>query len=144
MRIILATIAFVMLATPSWAMDNEDLLDSCKVYANNNFTLSGLSDLKLLKASSCLGYMVSALEQSIIICSMAKEIAQSSFESDIEEYMLIGGSVAFASIGTSATHENINAIIQTYINYANDNPKEWEYYPSKQDWLTNNWPCEME
>ena len=144
MRIILATIAFVMLATPSWATSNEVLLDSCKVYANNNFNVDGLSDIKLLKASTCVGYMVSALEQSIIICNMAKEIDQSSFESDIEEYLLIGGSLAFASIGTSATHENINAIIQTYINYANDNPKEWEYYPSMQDWLTNNWPCEIE
>ena len=143
MRIILATIAFVLFSLPSWAVNNEYLRENCKTYADNNFSLEGLDNLKLVKASFCMGYMVSALEHGIIMCKTATELSKSTFDTEIQEYMLMGGSLSYSSWGTRANHNDINAIIQSYINWANENPKEWNAYPSSNQWLSNNWPCEI-
>ena len=68
MRIILAAIAFVVLATPSWAFTNGELLQNCKPFANNGFKFSGLDINESIDAGKCYSYIVSQMDAGNDLC----------------------------------------------------------------------------
>ena len=86
--------------------------------------------------------MLATIEQLGDICNGYRYLKK-EYKDDAGLQDLIGNIGAFVGIhGTSATVKNMNAAIQLFINYAEENPEDWEYTPRGRDWLTKAFPCD--
>jgi len=143
MRILLTTIVFIIFASPSWSISNETLLKHCKQFANNGFESSGLSEGGIIGSTVCWSYILSAIEQgqenceaSIIVDSLANKQKKAIDRVDFK-----GVATGMVLRGTSAKHEDLYAVIQNFINFVENNPKEFKYIPNAENWLYRDWPC---
>ena len=139
MRIILATIAFVMLATPSWGFTNGDLLQHCKPFANNAFKFDGLDLDESSRASRCYSYIGGQMDAGNDLCDSINLIIKENISQNPRDVATIA-----IMFGNSAKRSQLTAVIQTFINYAEANPKDWEYIVNARDWLVKDYPCELE
>ena len=139
MRIILATIAFVMLATPSWGFTNGDLLQHCKPFANNAFKFDGLDLDESYNANLCYSYIMSQVDAGNDLCDSINFMIKENISQNPREAAAIA-----IMFGNSAKRPQLLAVIQTFINYAEANPKDWEYRVNARDWLVKDYPCELD
>jgi len=118
-------------------------MEQCEIYANNNFTFKDLDAYDTTRAAICAYYIKSALDQGVYSCQRAKYFSEESKKSDDSSFL---GDIAigFQSRGTSASTEKLDAVIQNFINYVKNNPKDWEFNPDAGDWLYNDWPCKLD
>ena len=138
-RIILAAIAFVILVTPSWRFTNGDLLQYCKPFANNAFKFDGLNTDESFKANLCYSYIMGQVDAGNFLCDSINIM----IKEDISKNPREAGAIAMM-FGNSAKRSQLNAVIQTFINYAEANPKDWEYRVNAMAWLTKDYPCDLD
>lgn len=94
---------------------------------------------------SCSGYIIGRIEAASQIC----DAYQYAFEQrkngegnwSLEE--LYGLGAMAKHYGTSADVRDTDAVIQSFINWAERNPREWEYTPDASEWLSELWPCKL-
>ena len=138
MRIILATIAFVMLATPSWGYSNGELLQRCKLFANNAFKFDGLDQEDALASSHCLTYIVGQMDAGKNLCNSIDILINENISQNPNEAATVA-----KIFGNSADRSQTFAVIQSFINYAEANPRSWEFIVSPQSWLAKDYPCDL-
>lgn len=126
----------------SWAITNETLLKNCKVFANSNFAFENLDEFETIDAASCAFYIISTIDQAQYNCIKANSRAEMYLE-DGKEFNF-GAAAALAVQGTSAQADDLGAVTQNFINYAEKNPTQWKYTPDALSWLTQDWPCEID
>jgi len=139
MRIILATIAFVLFATPSWAFTNGELLQNCKPFANNGFKFKGLDFNESIDAGKCYSYIVSQMDAGNDLCDSINFMIKENISQNPREAAAIA-----IMFGNSAKRPQLLAVIQTFINYAEANPKDWDYGVNAWYWLVKDYPCDLE
>jgi hypothetical protein len=127
MRLILTTIILILFSQPVWAMSNEILYKNCRVYADNNFSLSS-EDYPdwpdYTDAVVCAAYIRATIDAANFICLFSED----RFTKRIW--------------GASADNDDLNAVAQSFLNHAKANPAQWEYIPYYPEWLSNNFPCD--
>ena len=142
MRLILTTIILTMLAQPVWAITTEGLLKSCKPFADNAFELSNPKDPRSsLSDGICAGHMVSTVEQASALCAEYKRLKRFFSDKEYAQDALNFFEVFAKNNGSSATLKDINAVIQTFISWAEANPAKWRETPYAELWLTEAFPC---
>ena len=130
MRLIIVLISSLLITTPALAITNETLYKWCKSFADLRFDLSNANDgMDLATGSYCLGYMQGLIEQSNHICI--------AFDGTVASSTNIARRMFGASVGPNDT----NALIQSFINWAEDNPQKWPYKPLTTEWLQLKYPC---
>lgn len=72
MRLLLTTIILTMLAQPALSLTTRDLLDNCRPYVDNDFSMAGLSEKEYPAAVLCLGFMSGVMHTANTICSHSK------------------------------------------------------------------------
>lgn len=143
MRNLVLAVLLVLLSQPVQAMTVEVLYENCKPLAQRGFELADADDVvAIFKDASCEGYMLATIEQLGDICNGYRYLKK-EYQDDAGLQDLIGNIGAFVgNHGTSATVKNMNAAIQLFINYAEENPQDWQYTPRGRDWLTKAFPCD--
>ena len=142
MRLLLTTIILTMLAQPVLAVTIEGLNRVCKTYANNSFEYGDdLADI--VDATMCTAYVAAVIDSAHSVCVSYKDTADILKEATDETAKgVLTGSLMMAKFnGSGATLDNLNAAIQAFLNYAANNPKDWQYHPSPYPWLSETFPC---
>ena len=136
MRLILTTIALMLSVSPGWGIDNESLYKSCQKYVNSGFDIGRAENkIDVLDHTVCFGYIMGVVESYRTICVVNQTVNKNS---DIKDYW----DFTAMSFGTSARNDDINAVIQSFINWARDNPQKWKQTPFAHEWLLEKWPCD--
>ena len=117
MRILLTTIILTLLSQPVWAINNGDLFRDCKPFANNGYSVDGLSEKQMVDALTCLGFFSGVMHHAQAVCAVSP---------DKKHKLLFGTSI-----------EKPEVLTQKFLNWAEANPEKWEYsvYPSY--WILN-------
>ena len=121
MRILLTTIFLAFLAQPVWATSIGELYKSCKPFANNGFEMDGLSESQKLYGLSCWSFHEGARSAAYSICKLGSSVGTSG--------------EAKTLFATSIT--NTNVVVQRFINWAEDNPDEWDKPALPFIWMAN-------
>ena len=124
MRFLLTTIILTMLAQPVWAVDMGRMFKYCQTLSAAGFDAGKIEDdVDQATAFACVGYIAGVIDVGRSICGI----------SDDETTRRIWG------IG--ADREQIDAVIQTFVNYARENPQLWSKDPFDDDWAGHSFPC---
>jgi len=139
MRLILTTIILTMLAQPVWAASVQQLYQWCKPMVDRGFKdATSIDVVGALFDGLCTGYMLATIEQANQLCRDISVVEENySDRPDI----VIGFKTAARLRGTSATLKNLDAVTQTFVNFAAANPDKWEYRPNSKLWLNEKYPC---
>ncbi len=140
MRFILATTILAILAQPVFAVTNEYLYKACKPFAERGFSLS---EDQLWNDGICVGYIAAAIEQAEYLCQLTpdyEDITSSWPDGDAARRGLFWATLLF---GASATTKDLNAVVQSFLNWAEQNPADWQYHPKSTYWLASKFPCKQ-
>ena len=139
MRFFLTAVILTMLSQPVAATTIESLYENCKPFADRGFENSEPDDVIGLYADAlCIGYMVATVEQLNSLCDDYQRIKKDY--SDRPD-LVLGFRGAAMLNGTSAELEDLNAVIQTFVNFAGANPDKWDSTPLSFLWLKDIFPC---
>ena len=136
--LLLTTIILTMLAQPVWAINNETLYKACKPLAERGYTRSKDTPFS---DGLCVGYVAAAIEQAQYLCQLTpdyKDLTSSWPDGHAARSGLYWATLMF---GTSATTKDLNAVIQSFLNWAEENPNDWQYWPKSTYWLASKFPC---
>ena len=139
MRFLLTAVILSMFAQPVSASTIESIYSSCKPYADRGFENAKVDDvLGLYGDGICLGYMIATIEQLNALCDDYKRIKK---EYSDRPDLVLGFRGAAKINGTSADLDDLNAVIQAFVNFAATNPDKWDMPPLSFLWLSKAFPC---
>jgi hypothetical protein len=124
------------------AFTNEGLLKVCNSFAASNFSYESGSPIS---NTMCVSYITGHIDQQGYIC----RDMQATYQGILKEFgqdhpLLLSLHGMSLRAGTSADRTDRNAVIQSFINYAQENPETWKKTPSSTDWLVKKWPCDLQ
>jgi len=143
-RIYLA-ILFIFFTSHSWGWSTEELYSRCKPYANNGFNLEQLSEKDQFAAVSCVSYFTGSKAVSFEICLNAQKLYRMSLETtDIKSKReLEVSSKLIGALGSDMVDVSVNAVIRSFINYADQNTQVWNVQPVTISYIASSWPCDV-
>ena len=143
-RICLA-ILFIFFTSHCWGWSTEELYTRYKPYANNGFNLEQLSDEDLMNSLSCVSYFKGARAVRTEMCvyaTMTYGWAEDYSDDELKRQQIIISSSALGANSSDTDNVSINAIIRSFMNYSEQNPKGWNHQPFSKKYLSDNWPCD--
>ena len=114
MRLILTAIILTLLAQPVWAVKTGQLLKDCKPWANNGFSLDGLTTGQRRSAMACSMFQNGVIHLGIFAC----------LDGDPATQLFYGTSIY-----------DPQAMTQKFINWAEANPDKWEDVANPSFWI---------
>ena len=140
MRFCITVFALIVFAFPSWSIDNEGLYKTCAPYADRGFNAEEIEDL------TCISYILATIDHARNVCNFANTVRKYKRNDEINwtQGEVDGAGILAYSFGTTATYDDQNAIIQSFLNWAKQNPSKWGHIPDASNWMSSLWPCTPE
>jgi hypothetical protein len=108
----LVFVGMVFQANESKAITNGDLYKACKSYTEAGFKI------RTMQHTLCMAYIRGLLDMQSLLCQSAKLID----EKDVSHWLKSFGTNFYAA-------EQLDAIVQSYVNHMTSHPEEWQDSP---------------
>ena len=130
----LVVLGWAMLSSgAAHALSVKEVYGYCKPFANNGFNIQGAAD------GVCIGYVKVVTTSRQYSCEFLKDqLQRGSISADSETWR----SRNFLGSDTG----EITALIQTFLNWAEDNPTKWSqlFVGEAFRWMTGDYPCKAD
>ena len=138
MKLIITTLTLIFISFGANAITVEKLYKFCKPYQNNGFQFDNLSSVQKNNAVGCLSYITGMVDKGSGTCRMIKEINKKKL---IDKKQL-----NFLSSLIANERAQINAIIASFNNYAENNTDKWKYTPGSYtyEFISKKFPCKLD
>ena len=103
-----------MLTQPVWAVTTGQLFEDCKPWANNGFSLDGLTNAQRQRAVACFMFQSGVIHIGITECRDDELSTQAFYDTSIYKP---------------------TAMTQKFLNWAETNPDKWEDVANPSYWI---------
>ena len=121
------------------AFNIEDLYKKCKPFQNNGFTLDNLNETQQQNALMCLSHLDALRKLGYKNCAYLKKAYENKM-------INITAFETLSSLIANDKDTQINAVITSFVNFAENKPQKWKYTPSNynEEFIGNIYPCKLD
>ena len=133
MKLLITTLTMIFISFGASAFTVEQVYKNCKPYQNNGFTIENLSLSQKQNALACVTYLRGLIDRGVTNCYYFSQLKPYITKDMIKK---LSGLLANGEVSN-------NAVITSFINYAENNPDTWKHSPStySKRFINDKFPC---
>ena len=138
MKLLITTLTMIFISFGAFGWSIGETYKLCKPYQNNGFEINGLSNMAQVNSTLCKTTFRMLINTGVRNCQIINLVKESN--KDIKTNTL-----KVMSMMTSNSNADMNAVITSFINFAENNTDDWSSLVSwsQHKFLNNKFPCEL-